>query len=91
VKTIYIEVDNLKCGGCENTIKKQLKKITQVVDVKAHFESSAVEVTFNQTTDESELYSTLKRLGYPAKGTSNRLQNLKSYVSCAIGRLSSEK
>ena len=89
MQTIKIEVDNLKCGGCENTIKRQLEKINEVVDVKMDFDSSTVEVFYLESIDEGELRKSLERIGYPAKGTSNTIQNIKSYVSCAVGKLNS--
>ena len=87
MKTIFIEIDNLKCSGCENTIRKQLSKLEHVKEVKTHLENSAVEITYEGDIDEGIFYKTLDKLGYPVKGTSNTLQSIKSYVSCAMGRL----
>ncbi len=83
--TIYIQ--NLKCGGCANTITKGLNDIETVKNVHVNVEDSSV--TFDYEMDEklSEVKTKLKSLGYPEDGEANSLgSKAKSYVSCAIGK-----
>ena len=83
--TIYIQ--NLKCGGCANTITKGLNDIETVKNVHVNVEDSCV--TFDYEMDEklSEVKTKLKSLGYPEDGEANSLgSKAKSYVSCAIGK-----
>lgn len=85
--TIYIQ--NLKCGGCANTITKGLNDIETVKNVHVNVEDSSV--TFDYEMDEklSEVKTKLKSLGYPEDGEANSLgSKAKSYVSCAIGKMS---
>ena len=88
--TFTIEVDNLKCGGCANTIRKSLSDMDGVsaVDVDADIKT----VTFSAADSAKETVLTkLKSLGYPEKGTTHGLESgvatAKSFVSCAIGRM----
>lgn len=86
-------VDNLKCGGCAATIKRELKKIAGISDVEVFPEKSEVDVTYNEKTNLNLVYEKLNSIGYPLTGTEQGglekvTTNLKSYVSCAIGRLS---
>lgn len=85
--TIYIQ--NLKCSGCANTITKGLTDIETVKNVAVHVEDSSV--TFDYETEEklNEVKTKLKALGYPEDGETNSLgAKAKSYVSCAIGKMS---
>ena len=83
-----IEILNLKCGGCANTIKKGIVSITGVSEVTVDLETSKIAV---DTDDESVILSVKKKLskmGYPEIGDANTmLHKAKSFVSCASGRI----
>ena len=84
-----IEILNLKCGGCANTIKKNILSIEGISEVTVEMESSKVTV---DTNDESVILSVkknLSKMGYPEIGDANTmLHKAKSFVSCASGRMS---
>ncbi len=85
--TIYIQ--NLKCSGCANTITREISSIKGIQNVTISVEENSV--TFDYTTDEKlqEVKEKLKSLGYPEDGEANSLTaKAKSYVSCAIGKMS---
>lgn len=85
--TLYIQ--NLKCGGCANTITKNIVTLDAITDVSVNVEESCV--SFGYTTEEKlvEVKEKLKALGYPEDGETNSLgSKAKSYVSCAIGKMS---
>lgn len=89
-----ILVDNLKCGGCATTIRKGLLSIQGVEDVTVNTEQNLVEVFHRAAINVLDIKSKLKSMGYPEKGSTEGFEkfteNLKSYVSCAIGRLNAE-
>jgi copper chaperone len=78
-------VENIKCGGCESTIRKALLKIPNVEDVSVSFENGAVRVKGD--ADRTAILTRLYDLGYPEKGHNSVLVKAKSYVSCAIGKV----
>lgn len=85
-----IPIQNLKCGGCANTISKGISSIETIQNVAVNVEESSV--TFDYGTDEKlqEVKEKLKSLGYPEDGEANSLmEKAKSYVSCAIGKMNS--
>lgn len=85
--TLYIQ--NLKCGGCANTITKNVSSIDAVTEVSVNVEENSV--SFNYPTEEKliEVKEKLKVLGYPEDGEANSFgAKAKSYVSCAIGKMS---
>ena len=65
MKTEIIIVENLKCHGCANTIRRELSWVGEVISVEVDVDSSSVKIDY--------------------AGNMNR--KIKSYVSCAIGRI----
>lgn len=83
--TYIIEVENIKCGGCMNSIKTALQKIETVTDVSIDKETDTI--TVNSETERELLVATLSKLGYPEKGHNTLLHKGKSFVSCAVGNM----
>jgi copper chaperone CopZ len=85
--TLYIQ--NLKCGGCANTITKNVSSIDAVTEVLVNVEKSAISFYYPSEEKLIEVKEKLKTLGYPEDGEANSLgSKAKSYVSCAIGKMS---
>lgn len=80
-----IEVENIKCGGCMNSIKTALLKIEKVNEVAIDKETDTI--TIDADNDRAVLVNTLSSLGYPEKGNNTLLHKGKSFVSCAVGNL----
>lgn len=87
MRTEAVHVDNLKCGGCANTIRRNVLALRGVKDVVVDAESDTVQVQHDGALDASELRALLHRLGYPEAGTGGTLEKMKSFVSCAVGRV----
>ncbi len=86
-----IEIVNLKCGGCANSIKKGIQNIEGVNDVEVELETSKVTIGFESEIVIEEVKKKLASMGYPEVGDANTLiHKAKSFVSCAAGRMSSE-
>ena len=85
-----IEVENIRCGGCANTITHSLQKLDAVSSVSVDIETGRVTVT-TDVDDRERLVAALLKNGYPEKGSAEGLQaakaKAKSFVSCAIGKL----
>lgn len=89
---ISIKVENIRCGGCANTITKKLNETDGINAVEVAIEDQIVTI---ETDDESIRDSAVKALlamGYPEQGSVEGLEALKgkakSVVSCAIGKIS---
>ena len=84
-----IKIQNLKCGGCANTIVTQLSKLNGVSDVVVNNDTDEVTFTHKLDSELETVKNKLSDLGYPMVGESNPLpKKAKSFVSCAIGRMS---
>lgn len=85
-----IEVENIKCGGCANTIKGKLSGLEGVDAVTVAIEAGIVNIDGVESQRE-KVTAELLRLGYPEKGTAEGIKaaaaKAKSFVSCAIGRM----
>ena len=83
-----IKIENLKCNGCASTIKKGLLKFNAVKSVDIDIENSIVDISFvGDDTNIDEFKKKLSVLGYPEKGNNDTISVVKSFVSCAIGRV----
>ncbi len=87
------EVENVKCGGCANTLKTKLKESFGEVEVDLEVmpRKITLEIEENQIED---LKKRLRGLGYPLSTDElTTLENVgakaKSFVSCAIGKMDS--
>ncbi len=87
------EVENVKCGGCANTLKIKLKDTFG--DVNVNLEVMPRKITLEIENNQiEELKVQLRSLGYPLSSDElSTLQNVgakaKSFVSCAIGKMDS--
>jgi copper chaperone len=88
---MQIEIDNLKCGGCEKSIVKGLSAMPGIADLVVDREHQTVRFT-GATSDRDAVVQKLHSMGYPEKGSLAGLEaglaNAKSFVSCAVGRMS---
>ena len=81
------QVQNLKCGGCANTIVSKLEAMEDVEEVQVNPESGMVRVRYGSEPTAVMLREKLRTLGYPVLEDDNGvLLKAKSYVSCAVGR-----
>ncbi|MES2399537.1 MAG: heavy-metal-associated domain-containing protein [Pseudomonadota bacterium] len=87
---MQIEIDNLKCGGCERSIIKGLSAMQGVADLVVDREHQTVRFT-GAAADRDAVVQKLRSMGYPEKGSLDGmdagLANAKSHVSGAVGRM----
>jgi len=84
-----LKVQNLKCGGCANTITTKLTELQVLEHIKVTPEDDSVSFTYKDEETLNNVKKLLIKLGYPEIGDKNALSTkAKSFVSCAIGRMS---
>lgn len=84
-----IEILNLKCGGCANTIKKGILSVDGISEVEVDLETSKVSINSENESVLQAVKVKLSKMGYPEAGDANTLMHkAKSFVSCATGRMS---
>lgn len=83
-----LEIQNLKCEGCGNTILKNLSEIEGIDQIHLDVDASTVTFEHQQASQTQDVRKVLSGLGYPAVGDPNPLlKKAKSFVSCAVGRM----
>ena len=87
MKTQEIFVENIKCAGCMTSIKHALLKIKGVAKVEIDKDEEKISLTGDQY-QLSEVLDSLNSMGYPQKGDNSLFKQAKSYVSCAVGKMS---
>lgn len=90
-----IEVENIKCGGCANSIRKSLtEKVDGVASVDVDIDNQVVTVEAGNDA-RNALVAALLAGGYPEQGSVEGLKaasaRARSFVSCAVGRVTPEK
>jgi len=86
-----IEIQNLKCGGCANTVTKGVLSISGTSEVSVNLKTSTVSFEALSDTVINEVKIKLSKLGYPeTDATNTMIHKAKSFVSCAAGRLTEE-
>lgn len=87
MKTI-LEIQNLKCGGCANTITKKVSNVDDVSELEINNDTNTVSFQYENESTLNEVKELLNSIGYPVVGDKNALTTkAKSFVSCAIGRM----
>ncbi len=86
-----LQVMNVKCGGCANTLKEALFQTFGEVEVD--LTKTPREITLDIEEEQMEvLAKSLKKIGYPLTTeqmgfVENTSAKAKSFVSCAIGKM----
>ncbi len=84
------EVQNVKCGGCANTLITALKE--EFGDVTVDLEVNPRKITLDiEDNKKEDLKLKLRSLGYPLtsdelSGFDKAATTAKSFVSCAVGK-----
>jgi copper chaperone len=90
--TYDISVENIKCGGCANTITTRLNEMDTVDSCEVDVEKGIVSINGDESSRQ-QVTQLLLKLGYPESGTAEGLKaaraKAKSFVSCAVGRINS--
>ncbi|WP_375236236.1 heavy-metal-associated domain-containing protein [Winogradskyella sp.] len=89
MKNTTIKIQNLKCHGCANTIIRQLTKLEGISGVTVNNDTDEVTLNFESDSQLVTVNKKFSKLGYPLVGENNSLpKKAKSFVSCAVGRIS---
>ena len=69
------------------SIKHALEKIKGIAKVEINKEEEKISLS-GENYQISEIIDSLNSMGYPQKGDNTLFKQAKSYVSCAIGKMS---
>ncbi|MEN9523480.1 MAG: hypothetical protein RL065_1857 [Bacteroidota bacterium] len=87
-----IKIDNLKCNGCATSIKNGLVVFAEIKSVDINWGNSSLKIEHSDLLSIEKVKHKLLQMGYPETGSVEGIErmtaNAKSYVSCAIGKIS---
>ena len=87
-------VENIKCEGCATHIRNELGVVRGVQSVRVDIKNGEV-LVISEPGMRMQLGELLNHLGYPEKGSVQGVDavksKIKSYVSCAIGRINKDQ
>jgi copper chaperone CopZ len=86
METLELLVKNIKCGGCMSGIKNALLAFPGVKSVEINIEEEKITIQ-GEKLDRTAYLKKVDGMGYPEKGNNTLLKEAKSYVSCAIGKV----
>lgn len=81
-----LTVNNIKCGGCEATVKGGLIKIEGVENIRVDSTSGEVEFDYTDEATLAVAKQKLHNMGY-TENDPNLIDTAKSYVSCMMGKM----
>lgn len=89
-----LQVDNIKCGGCAGSITKKLSSLDGATDIVVDIEQGLV--SFSTDDESGQVLAAVKqallKMGYPESGSLEGARAMgakaKSFVSCAVGKMS---
>ncbi|WP_298239120.1 heavy-metal-associated domain-containing protein [uncultured Algibacter sp.] len=83
-----LEIQNLKCSGCANTITKKVSSLEGITELKVYTDTNTLSFQYENEATADKVKELLSIIGYPVVGEKNALTTkAKSFVSCAIGRI----
>lgn len=65
--SLELRVDNVKCGGCANSIREGLLTLRGIQEVMVNIDSGTVSI-HGEGYNDKEIYSKLSELGFPVRG-----------------------
>ncbi len=90
-----LEVDNVRCSGCANTITKALQELgCKEINIDLSCEPRKVTIDVSDEAQLAQVKGILRQLGYPITTEENSTFSstalkAKSFISCAVGKFSS--
>jgi len=64
IRDIFMEITDLKCAGCEATVRKQLLKLESVYDARASFQTGKLMLSVRADFKPPEAVKALQEIGY---------------------------
>ena len=86
-----VAVENIKCGGCARSIARGLESVAGITGVDVDVARGEVSFIGDEALRPA-VVNRLREMGYPERGTATGLDSAvataRSFVSCAVGKMS---
>jgi copper chaperone CopZ len=68
METIQLNILNVKCSGCADSVKHVLAQIPGITEVHVSVPEASVEISTEGSVDMNRIEEALRRAGYPIAG-----------------------
>jgi len=87
MKHILLELENLDCEGCANSIRRILMRQPGVLSVHVEVKNARVSLSCEDDMDGTHIVSILENMGYPPFGKNSMLSMARAKLSCELGKI----
>ena len=87
MKQIVLELENLDCEGCANSIRRALLRQPGILSVHIDVKAGRVDLSCEDDFDRSHLVGILDVLGYPLLGRNSMICMARAKLSCELGKI----
>jgi len=87
MKHVILELENLDCEGCANSIRRTLLRQPGVLSVHVEDKSTRVSLSCEDDLDRAHVLSVLENMGYPPLGRNTMLSMARAKLSCELGKI----
>lgn len=87
MKHMLLELENLDCEGCANSIRRSLLRQPGILSVHVDVKTAKVSLSCEDDFDREHLVAALENLGYPTLGRNTMLCMARAKLSCELGKI----
>ena len=87
MKHIVLELENIDCEGCANSIRRALLRQPDILSVHVEVSSSRVNLLCEDDVDRMHVLSVLENLGYTTLGRNSMLSIARARMNCQMGKI----
>ena len=87
MKQIILELENLDCEGCANSIRRALLRQPGILCVHIEVKVKRVDLTCEDDLDRTHVIGILDGLGYPQLGKNSMISMARAKLSCELGKI----
>ena len=87
MKHMILDLENLDCKGCANTISRAMLRQPGILSVHIDVKASRTSLSCEDDVDRAHIVSVLEHLGYPPLGRNSMLAIARYKLSCELGKM----
>jgi copper chaperone CopZ len=87
MKQIILELENLDCEGCANSIRRAILRQPGILSVHIEVKAGRVDLTCEDDIDRTHVIGILDGLGYAQLGRNSMISMARAKLSCELGKI----
>jgi copper chaperone CopZ len=87
MKHLILELENLDCEGCANSIRRSLLRQPGVLSVHVGVKAAQIQISCEDDLDRAHVLSVLENMGFPTLGRNTMLNMARAKLSCELGKI----